>query len=305
MESRDVLLVSSNRRTLDLLPGVLGGRMDSQVVPFRILHEALEELGRREYKSAICVVESSDELACVIRIKKARPDLPVVMLTPSGDPTLRNLAEQLGADAVVRQEEGLEKAADLIALALETRAVTGRQRRSLADNAALVRDIRRLSDQNRELVQRAMGLAASVQPGDFVTLLVEDEPSDMLLLVQALRRAKLPPFVRAVNNVSQAIEYLSGAGAHADRLMYPLPSLIISDLDLGKKSGLDLLRWVRNEPGLSHLGFILFTSSESEEDMKEAALLNANFYIIKSHRLGALVDVVRSVYENCQRFKTT
>ncbi len=149
-----------------------------------------------------------------------------------------------------------------------------------------------------------MGLAAAVQPGDFVTLIVEDEPSDLLLLIQALRKAGLPPYVRAVNSVPAAIAYLSGEGAHSNRSESPVPSLIISDLNLGKESGLDLLRWVRRESSLSHLGFILFTSSESEDDMKEAAFLNANLYILKSPRLGALVDVVRSVYEYSRRYKT-
>ncbi len=187
---------------------------------------------------------------------------------------------------------------------METRSVAVRHREQLQDNAKLVRDLRKLSDQTRVLVEKAMGLAASVQPGDFMTLIVEDEPSDLLLLMRALRRAGLPPFVRTLGSVHQAVSYLSGEGSFADRALFPVPSLIISDLDLGKQSGLDLLRWVRREPLLSHLGFILFTSSDSEADMKEAALLNANFYIIKSQKLESLVEVVKSVYKHSTRFKS-
>jgi len=275
-----------------------------EVVPVTRVIDALQEVGLRSYEAAICVVDGPDELACVIRLKKAKPDLPVLMLTKSADPIFRNLGEQMGADAVVRRASAVEKTADLVATAMESRRLAGATRKAIAVTAELVRDIQRLSEKNRKLVESAMGLAASVQDGDFVTLVVDDEPSDLLLLVQALRRAGLPPFIRTAKGVPQAREYLSGGGIYKDRAAYPVPSLIISDLNLGGDRGTELLRWVRSEPLLSHLGFILFTSSEREEDIQEAARHNANFYIPKSARPDTLVSVVRSVYEHARRYKT-
>lgn len=303
MTSSDILLVASDRRVLDTLSEPLAQCTSATVRPLSRVIDALAKVAQEPCRSAVCVVESAEELACVIRIKKARPDLPVVMLTPSEDATLHALGQQMGADAVVRPAPEPRKTAELLALALETKRNARNLHREIARSEALVNDLQRIGERTRDLIQRAMGLAASVQPGDFVTLVVEDDPTDVLLLVQALRKAGLPPLVRTCKGVSQAIDYLSGRLGYADRGAYPLPSLIISDLNLGPERGMDLLRWVRSEPSLAHLGFILFTSSDNPADIEEATRLRANFYILKRLRNDGLVDVVRSVYEHSRRYR--
>jgi len=305
MAPRNFLLVSTDPALLQDLPTALVDQPGSlQVDAVSRVDDALKQLKERPYEGAICVVDSPDELACIIRLKKRQPDLQVVMLTQSDEPTLHRVGQQMGADEVVNRGSSIGKTAELLVTALESRTVAAGVHRTAAETAELVRDIRLLNERNRELLQKAMGLAASVQTGEFVTLVVEDEPSDLLLMVKALRKAGLPPFVRTTRSVPQAIDYLSGRGEYVDRLEHPTPSLIISDLNLGEDRGVDLLRWVRSQPHLAHLGFILFTSSESERDMAEATDLNVNFYIVKTLKPDKLVEVVRSVYEHAKRYKT-
>ncbi len=104
MDPGGVLLVSSDRQILDQLPGILGKRSELPVLPVTRVIDALQEVAKADYRAAVCVVESPDELACVIRLKKAKPELPVLMLTRSADPALKVLGEQMGADAVIQSD---------------------------------------------------------------------------------------------------------------------------------------------------------------------------------------------------------
>lgn len=71
-------------------------------------------------------------------------------------------------------------------------------------------------------------------------LLVEDDSNDVLLLQRAFRRAGLMHSLQVVTDGDQAVAYLSGEGQFADRTKHPLPSLILLDLKLPRRSGLEM-----------------------------------------------------------------
>ena len=85
-------------------------------------------------------------------------------------------------------------------------------------------------------------------------LLAEDDPNDVILFQRAMERASLSAdSLKAVGDGEKAISYLSGQGIYADRDLYPLPALLLLDLKMPRKSGLEVLEWVRRQPGLKRL----------------------------------------------------
>ena len=93
----------------------------------------------------------------------------------------------------------------------------------------------------------------------------------------------------------QALAYLNGKGVYADRGRYPLPVLGLFDLHLAGMSGLDVLRCVREQPGLGRVPAVVLTASEDPVDIDHASSAGANSYLIKRVGFEALLDVVRNL----------
>lgn len=126
-----------------------------------------------------------------------------------------------------------------------------------------------------------------VDTGESIVLLVEDESDHVLMIRQALydAAAKFLPQVRLSLQVAedgdQAQAYLAGYERYSDRGLYPLPALILLDLKLRRKSGFELLGWLRRHPGLKRMPVIVLTSSEDIKDIDQAYELGANSYLVK------------------------
>ena len=130
---------------------------------------------------------------------------------------------------------------------------------------------------------------------DFIMLLVEDDPNDILLIQRAFAKACLVNPLKVVRDGEEALNYLSGSGEFADRGRYPLPSLILLDLKLPRKSGLEILQWLRQQPALKHIPVIVLTSSKESSDVSRAYDLGANSYLVKPVGLGPLEDLLRAL----------
>jgi CheY-like chemotaxis protein len=118
-------------------------------------------------------------------------------------------------------------------------------------------------------------------PFEHPILIAEDEDDEAFLLQRALKKAAITNPIRRVNNGEQAIEYLAGTGAFADRAQYPLPLLVLLDLNMPKKSGFEVLTWIRAQPSLKALAVDILSGSSREEDIERALLLGANLYLKK------------------------
>jgi CheY-like chemotaxis protein len=118
-------------------------------------------------------------------------------------------------------------------------------------------------------------------PFDRPILIAEDEDDEAILLQRALKKAAITNPIRRVKNGEQAIEYLAASGAFADRAEYPLPLLVLLDLNMPKKSGFEVLAWIRAQPSLKSLAVDILSGSCREEDIEKALLLGANLYLKK------------------------
>lgn len=124
---------------------------------------------------------------------------------------------------------------------------------------------------------------------------IEDDPNDAMLLQRAIRKANLSVNVETLEDGDRAVAYLSGTDVYADREKYPFPALVLLDLKIPRKSGLELLNWIRKHPDLKRLPVTILTSSRHEKDINEAYELGANSYLVKPVGFDALTDVVRLI----------
>jgi len=127
-------------------------------------------------------------------------------------------------------------------------------------------------------------------------LLAEDDPNDVILFQRAMGRASLnADSLKVVQDGEQAISYLSGQGIYADRDRHPLPALLLLDLKLPRKSGLEVLSWLREQPQLRYLIVVFLTSSNSPEDIRLAYEAGANSYLVKPVEFTEMVEMIRTV----------
>ena len=128
-----------------------------------------------------------------------------------------------------------------------------------------------------------------------VILVVEDDPNDVLLIQRAFAKARILNPVRTVSNGDEAVAYLSGSGPYGDRATYPVPVLVLLDLKLPRRSGLEVLGWIRSQPGLKRLPIVVLTSSKESIDINRAYDLGANSYLVKPVGFDSLLELVKSL----------
>lgn len=122
-------------------------------------------------------------------------------------------------------------------------------------------------------------------------LLVEDSPSDVRLIREALKETPVPVQITVMRDGVEAMDYLHQAEMGlADR-----PDLMLLDLNLPRKNGREVLAEVKGSPTLKQIPVLVMTSSRSDEDISEAYSLNANCYITKPADLREYVNVVRTI----------
>jgi CheY-like chemotaxis protein len=132
-------------------------------------------------------------------------------------------------------------------------------------------------------------------PANGATILhVEDDPNDVLLIERAFRKAAIGAQIQVVNDGEQAMQYLSGSSAFAQREKFPLPSLVLLDLKLPRKSGIEVLEWIRAQPGLRRIPVVMLTASRQPMDVNRAYDLGANAYLVKPVNFDALVELLKT-----------
>lgn len=112
-------------------------------------------------------------------------------------------------------------------------------------------------------------------------LLVEDNPDDEALALRALKKNNIGNEVFVARDGVEALDFLFGKGAHADRDLRKMPQVILLDLKLPKVDGLEVLRQLRADAKTKTLPVVILTSSDEERDMVAGYDLGANSYVRK------------------------
>ena len=129
-------------------------------------------------------------------------------------------------------------------------------------------------------------------------LYAEDDENDVFLMERAFKKLDMAHPLRIVTDGKQAVAYLAGEELYANREENPLPSLVLLDLSMPGKHGLDVLQWIRSQPKLTGLPVIALTSSNQESDIHRAYLLGANGYLIKPGDPDDLIRMVEGVHQH-------
>jgi CheY-like chemotaxis protein len=130
---------------------------------------------------------------------------------------------------------------------------------------------------------------------DRVILLVEDNAKDEALTLRALHKSKvLNPIVVARDGV-EALDYLFGRGAYANRDVAAMPQVVLLDLKLPKVDGLEVLKAVRANELTKLLPVVVLTSSVEEQDLIRSYSLGANSYMRKPVDFIGFIDAVRQL----------
>ena len=122
-------------------------------------------------------------------------------------------------------------------------------------------------------------------------LLVEDSPSDVRLIREALKGTSVPVNIHVARDGVEAMDYLRDSTIGLN----PKPDLILLDLNLPRKNGREVLSEIKADPDLRRIPVVVMTTSKAQQDITKAYTLNANCYISKPIELEDFLGVVHSI----------
>ena len=125
-------------------------------------------------------------------------------------------------------------------------------------------------------------------------LLAEDDETDVLLLQRAFRDVGVVNPLHLVTDGQEAVDHLTSlqtAPAPGDRM----PALMILDLKMPRMTGLDVLLWVRSQPGMRCLPVIVFSSSSHQHDLERAFASGANAFVVKAPSTSERIEFARFI----------
>lgn len=123
-------------------------------------------------------------------------------------------------------------------------------------------------------------------------LLVEDNPGDVRLTMEALQEGKVYNQLHIASDGVEALAFLRREGQYAQK---PRPDLILLDLNLPKKDGREVLEEIKSDPDLRRIPVVILTTSQAESDILKSYNLHANCYITKPMDLEQFIYIVKSV----------
>ena len=123
-------------------------------------------------------------------------------------------------------------------------------------------------------------------------LMVEDNPGDVRLTVEALKEAKVRNNLHTVEDGVEALAFLRREGGYAE---VPRPDLVLLDLNLPKMNGREVLAEIKEDPELRRIPVVILTISQAEQDIVKSYNLHANCYITKPVDLDQFLEVVKSI----------
>jgi two-component system, response regulator len=131
-----------------------------------------------------------------------------------------------------------------------------------------------------------------MKPLDVEILLIEDNMDDANLAMRALQKKNLANHILHLKDGAEALEYVFGTGAYAERDLDDKPKLILLDLNLPKISGIEVLQRLKSDDRTKTIPVVVLTSSQEDPDIQQCYALGVNSYIVKPVVFENLVATV-------------
>ncbi len=129
-----------------------------------------------------------------------------------------------------------------------------------------------------------------------VVIIAEDDPDDRLLIQDALREACQEGVdVRFVTDGAEMLDYLYHRGKYHETGKAPHPELVLLDLNMPKKSGMEVLEEIKQDPGLRSIPVVVLTTSRAPEHVARSYELGGNGYVTKPNSYTELVELMQSI----------
>ena len=123
-------------------------------------------------------------------------------------------------------------------------------------------------------------------------LLVEDDPGDVQLTREAFEHHRIRNQLHVVTDGEQALQFLHRTGEYAGA---PRPGLVLLDLNLPRRDGLEVLAELKQDPGLRVIPVVILTTSQSDDDIMRSYALHANAYVSKPVDVERFMDELRQI----------
>lgn len=123
-------------------------------------------------------------------------------------------------------------------------------------------------------------------------LLVEDNPGDVRLTLEALKESKVHNNISVATDGVEALAFLRREGKFSNS---PCPDIVLLDLNLPKKTGIEVLTEIKSDDELKHIPVVILTTSKDEEDILKTYTQHANAYVTKPVDFDKFLHVVKSI----------
>ena len=128
-----------------------------------------------------------------------------------------------------------------------------------------------------------------------IVLLIDDSSNDTLFMRMAFERAGFVRPLLIAGGGEEAIAYLRGDGGYGNRAQFPLPAVVLLDLNMPRMNGFEVLKWIRQQPALDRMRTYILSASNRLEDVQHAYDLGAASYLVKPANLDELMQMTKSL----------
>ena len=128
-----------------------------------------------------------------------------------------------------------------------------------------------------------------------IVIIAEDDPDDRLLIKDALKQACQTVEVHFVQDGAEMLDYLYHRGKYLDVEKSPQPELVMLDLNMPKKGGMEVLEEIKTDAALKSIPVVVLTTSRSPEHVSRSYELGGNGFITKPETYTELVEIMQSL----------
>ena len=131
----------------------------------------------------------------------------------------------------------------------------------------------------------------------FTILVVDDDENQRLFIQRSFRILHSKYHIQALASGTEAVAYLKGEGKYRDRSRFEFPCYILTDLQMPRGDGFEILDFLKKNPTLSVIPVVMLSSSDDDDDIRHAYLLGASSYFVKPPGQQALEALIRKIHE--------